>query len=101
MLAVALRRLVDWTVALQPRRRRHGPRPCSSVSSPVSSSSSPLSLCSCYGGLASETGMLAYAAAVPCLLVLLLSWSFFVGYCLLLLLVSVQGSVKSFLTEFV
>jgi hypothetical protein len=49
-----------------PSCRRPGLLPCSSVSTPVSSFSSSLLLCACYGGLASEPGMLAYAVAVPC-----------------------------------
>jgi hypothetical protein len=46
--------------------RRHGLLPCSSGSTPVRFFSSSLFLCTCYGGLASEPGMLAYVVAVPC-----------------------------------
>jgi hypothetical protein len=73
------------TTMAAPSCCRHGLLPCSSVSTPVSSCSSSLFLCSSYGGLASEPGMLAYAIAVPCLLVLLLSWSSSTSFCLLLL----------------
>jgi hypothetical protein len=78
------------TTVAAPTHRRHGSLPSSSVSSPVSSSSSPLSLCSCYGGLASEPGMLAYAAAAAVLLelvllLLLACSSLCCCYCLLLL----------------
>jgi hypothetical protein len=53
------------TTVAAPSCRRHGLLPCPSVSTPVSFFSSSLLLCACYGGLASEPGMLAYVVAMP------------------------------------
>jgi hypothetical protein len=79
---------------------RHGLLPRFSASWPVSSIPSLLFLCSCLGGLASEPGMLAYCCCTMLDLVML-SYSFYLGHYLLLLLASVQDSVKTCLAKFV
>jgi hypothetical protein len=89
------------TIMATPSCRRHGLLPCSSVSTPVSFFSSSFLLYACYGGLASEPGMLAYAVDVPCYCCCSAQACAAASLWILLLWVSVQvlvhDSVKNFL----